>query len=69
MPGIRNPDEKGTKMATRILLLSSLTLLVAATCLGQTPAKTRLAVVGLDHDHVWGLLKVITEEPDAEQPE
>jgi predicted dehydrogenase len=29
-------------------------------------AKTRLAVVGLDHDHVWSLLKHIAEEPDAE---
>ncbi len=29
-------------------------------------AKTRLAVVGLDHDHVWGMLKTIAQEPDAE---
>ena len=29
-------------------------------------AKTRLAIVGLDHDHVWGLLKIIASEPDAE---
>ena len=28
--------------------------------------KTRLAIVGLDHDHVWGLLKEITAEPNAE---
>jgi scyllo-inositol 2-dehydrogenase (NADP+) len=28
--------------------------------------KTRLAVVGLDHDHVWGLLEDIVKEPDAE---
>ena len=28
--------------------------------------KTRLAIVGLDHDHVWGLLKEIAAEPDAE---
>src|SRR6202023_924931 len=28
-------------------------------------AKTRLAVVGLDHDHVWSLLKNIAGEPDA----
>jgi len=27
---------------------------------------TRLAIVGLDHDHVWGLLKIIANEPDAE---
>jgi predicted dehydrogenase len=29
-------------------------------------AKTRIAVVGLDHDHVWGLLKDIAGEPSAE---
>src|SRR5258707_9568007 len=29
-------------------------------------AKTRLAVVGLDHDHVWSLLKDIANEPSAE---
>ena len=29
-------------------------------------ARTRLAIVGLDHDHVWGLLKIIANEPDGE---
>jgi predicted dehydrogenase len=29
-------------------------------------AKTRLAVIGLDHDHVWSLLKDIAGEPSAE---
>jgi predicted dehydrogenase len=29
-------------------------------------AKTRLAIIGLDHDHVWGLLKDIAGEPNAE---
>jgi predicted dehydrogenase len=28
--------------------------------------KTRLAVIGLDHDHVWSLLKDIANEPSAE---
>jgi len=28
--------------------------------------KTRVAVVGLDHDHVWDLLKYLEAEPDAE---
>lgn len=33
----------------------------------QTSApKTRLAIVGLDHDHVWGMLPDILHEPDAE---
>ena len=29
-------------------------------------AKTRLAIVGLDHDHAWGLIKTIMSEPEAE---
>src|SRR6266571_7700299 len=29
-------------------------------------AKTRIDIVGLDHDHVWGLLKDIANEPQAE---
>lgn len=29
-------------------------------------AKTRLAIVGLDHDHVWGLISTIAQTPDAE---
>lgn len=28
--------------------------------------KTRIAIIGLDHDHVWGLLKDIAGESDAE---
>lgn len=28
--------------------------------------KTRIAIVGLDHDHVWGLLHDIAQEPQAE---
>lgn len=40
-------------------------LLVAGTGLAQT-SRTRLAIVGLDHDHVWGILKTLAKEPDAE---
>jgi len=29
-------------------------------------SRTRLAIVGLDHDHVWGLLKIIADEPEGE---
>jgi len=28
--------------------------------------KTRLAIVGLDHDHVWGILGTLAKEPDAQ---
>ncbi len=53
---------------------------VMAVCLGSAAAlgmnsvataklldgKTRLAIVGLDHDHVWELLRYIGKEPEAE---
>ena len=29
-------------------------------------ARTRIAIVGLDHDHVWGLIPTIGETPQAE---
>lgn len=29
-------------------------------------AKTRLAIIGLNHDHVWGLLGTIAKTPEAE---
>jgi predicted dehydrogenase len=47
-----------------VLLLALLPQAAAA----QNPnsAKTRLAIVGLDHDHVWGLLHDILKAPDAE---
>jgi len=33
----------------------------------STPnGKTKLAIIGLDHDHVWGLLKDFSTEPNAE---
>src|SRR5579862_5926858 len=42
-------------------------LLAAAISPAQAAeAKVRLAIVGLDHDHVWGLLKDIAKEPQAE---
>jgi predicted dehydrogenase len=44
-------------------------LLATAGALGHPrpdDRKTRLAVVGLDHDHVWGLLNDIAAEPNAE---
>jgi predicted dehydrogenase len=39
--------------------------LCAAGASAQNAAKTRLAIVGLDHDHVWGLLPDILKQPDA----
>ncbi|HEV2351369.1 MAG TPA: Gfo/Idh/MocA family oxidoreductase [Terriglobia bacterium] len=45
--------------ATALMLMSSS---VGA----QSASKTKLAVVGLDHDHVWGLLRDIAKEPDAD---
>src|SRR5712691_5805165 len=58
---------EGARMFTRLLLLAGGGLLSAAITFAQAGGgKTRLAVVGLDHDHVWGLLKDIAGEPDGE---
>ena len=41
----------------------------ASSVCGQSSSlagKTRLDVIGLDHDHVWGLLKDLAGEPNAE---
>src|SRR5499427_10775890 len=41
----------------------------ASSAWGQSTSpsgKTRLDVIGLDHDHVWGLLKDLAGEPNAE---
>jgi predicted dehydrogenase len=49
------------------LLLASLLGGLTPILYGQSGGtKTRLAVVGLDHDHVWGLLKDMPKEADAE---
>ncbi|HLY60533.1 MAG TPA: Gfo/Idh/MocA family oxidoreductase [Terriglobia bacterium] len=40
--------------------------MLASLATAQATSKTRLAVIGLDHDHVWGLLRDIAKEPDAE---
>jgi predicted dehydrogenase len=47
------------------VLLVSMAALSAPSHIAAQP-RTRLAIVGLDHDHVWGLLKIIANEPDAE---
>jgi scyllo-inositol 2-dehydrogenase (NADP+) len=54
-------------MAKRLLVLAGAIILTSTVGFSQgTGAKTRLAVVGLDHDHVWGLLQDIAKEPNAE---
>ncbi len=49
-----------------LLLAGALGVLTPLLSAQSGSAKTRLAIVGLDHDHVWGLLKDIPKEPDAE---
>jgi predicted dehydrogenase len=47
----------------------ALFLLVAFTLASQAPAqaaKTRIGIVGLDHDHVWELLQYVAAEPQAD---
>jgi predicted dehydrogenase len=54
-------------MSKKWLLLSAAILALAGSALGGTAAgKTRVAIVGLDHDHVWGLIKTVASEPNAE---
>jgi glucose-fructose oxidoreductase len=52
-------------MGKRLGWLIGALMLISSLAMAQTPAKTRLAIVGLDHDHVWGLLKTIASEQDA----
>ena len=47
------------------LIAISILLLLSTFAFGQA-AKTRVAVVGLDHDHVWGLLGELASDPQAE---
>jgi predicted dehydrogenase len=49
-----------------IRVLSIIALLLLTPLSAFAAAKVRLAIIGLDHDHVWGLLKDITREPQAE---
>jgi len=53
-----------------VIALTTMALLVGGVSAeaqnASAGAKTRLAVVGLDHDHVWSLLKDIAGEPSAE---
>ncbi len=58
-------------MPRDLLLMLTVTLAFVAATQPQSQApssapKTRLAIVGLDHDHVWGMLHDILSEPDAE---
>ncbi len=53
-------------MLKKTFLLAAAWLLLASFAAAQTISKTKLAIVGLDHDHVWGLLSDIAKEPDAE---
>ena len=52
-------------MTKRILFFAGFCLLFAGAGVTQAP-KTRLAIIGLDHDHVWGMLRTIAQDPDAE---
>jgi scyllo-inositol 2-dehydrogenase (NADP+) len=58
---------KLTTKTTRALLIAAAILLsLSSSPAPARNAKVRLALVGLDHDHVWGLLKDIAKEPQAE---
>lgn len=58
----------------RFILFLSLILVCAAQAISKPThaapkageTKTKLAIIGLDHDHVWGLLRDLAGEPNAE---
>jgi predicted dehydrogenase len=53
-------------LKSSLLLAGALGVLTSVLSAQSGGAKTRLAVVGLDHDHVWGLLEDMPKEPDGE---
>jgi len=53
-------------IAAGVLLVLAMTTVHAGSQGAPSTQKTRIAIVGLDHDHVWSLLKDITDEPLAE---
>jgi predicted dehydrogenase len=58
---------EGGDMLRRRLLLGAALLVFACSAWGQGgAARTRVAIVGLDHDHIWGMLKMIVAEPAAQ---
>jgi predicted dehydrogenase len=63
-------ERQNLKSGTVVVMFALLALSGAASVSEaqgvSAAAKTRIAVVGLDHDHVWGLLKDIAGEPSAE---
>lgn len=59
--------KRSTLFLTIILVCSGATMSEAASgALKAAESKTKLAIVGLDHDHVWGLLRDLAGEPNAE---
>jgi predicted dehydrogenase len=54
---------------TQKIALRCLVAILLAAISGHTQAggtKTRLVIIGLNHDHVWGLLKDMTQVPQAD---
>src|SRR5260370_23859013 len=54
-----------------VVAFAAMALLASAPCVMEAQsvnagAKTQLAIIGLDHDHVWSLLKDVAREPSAE---
>src|SRR6267142_3999922 len=55
-----------TIVFTTLICILGFTHVLGAGAASEPEKKTRLAIVGLDHDHVWGILKDIANQPDAE---
>jgi predicted dehydrogenase len=66
--GSRLPVRLFLWMAFSLFVVSPVSIAPALGSPGPAPkdGKVRLAIVGLNHDHVWGILKDIAEEPKSE---
>src|SRR5579864_14794 len=53
-------------MRTRVCFVNVAILLAVSLYSRGEATKTRIAIIGLDHDHVWELLQYIAAEPQAE---
>jgi predicted dehydrogenase len=63
---VKSASIESKNVLAKTFLIAAAGLLAASAAAAQATPKTRLAVVGLDHDHVWGLLRDIAKESDAE---
>ncbi|HEX4544462.1 MAG TPA: Gfo/Idh/MocA family oxidoreductase [Candidatus Acidoferrum sp.] len=55
-----------SSLSIALLFLLATSAAFASPRAKSADSKTRLAIIGLDHDHVWGLIQDLAAEPNAE---